>query len=62
MRADLCAAGTGTGTLMHSYMAEFTAQVLKAEVSFLCAAAAAAATTIPVTYCYGQSVQCVHVF
>lgn len=58
MRADLCASGTGTGTLMHSHMAEFTAQVLKADVSFL----RAAAITIPVTYCYGQSVQCVHVF
>jgi hypothetical protein len=59
MRTDLCAAGTGIGTLMHSHMAEFTAQVLKAEVSFLCAAAA---ITVPVTYCYGQSVQRVHVF
>jgi Ni/Fe-hydrogenase subunit HybB-like protein len=51
MRADLYAAGRGTGTLMHSHMAEFTAQVLKTEVSFLCA-------IIPVTYCYGKSVQC----
>lgn len=56
MTAALCAAGRqagrhGQGTLMHSHMAEFTAQVLKTEVSFLCA-------IIPVTYCYGKSVQC----
>lgn len=42
----------GPGTLMHSHMAEFTAQVLKTEVSFLCA-------IIPVTYCHGESVQCI---
>jgi hypothetical protein len=47
--------GAGPSALMHNHMAEFTAQVLKNEVPFLCA-------IISVTYCYDKSVQCMLVY